>query len=185
MRHVDDVFGRKLGRLSQAFRRKWCEDASMMSASKDHPIKEEGSAHSDALALMHRYFEALDSRDFETVGGCFTQDASLSFHPAVPDPVTDAVRPVVGRSAIRDTARGVLQFHATTHVLASLAVSPSGNTFISKTRCVVYAVPREPDGSRLLLRGLLYTDCLVFDNSSELLIQERVHSLQWSTAISK
>jgi hypothetical protein len=148
-------------------------------AEKQHGLEERLSVHSDALELMHRYFEALDSRDFEMVGKCFTLEANLIFAPSIPDLLTNSAHPIVGREAICETARGVSRFVATTHVLASLTVSQSGNIWLSRTRCVVYALPRGSQTSSVILRGILYTDRLVPDEGSGILIEERFHSLQW------
>jgi hypothetical protein len=152
-----------------------------MSPEPESPRTGSWPVHSDVLELMHRYFGALDGRDFDLLTSCFSAESTLSFAPMIPDPVTDGIGVISGRNAIREIAHGVTRFAATTHLLANLTLVDSAGSCVARTRCVVYASCRDTEEDIVVVRGLLYTDRLVRDAGAGWVIAERVHSLQWVT----
>lgn len=99
--------------------------------------------------LVERYFHALDERDMDAIGECFTSDAQASFNGS------GAV--LEGRDTILRAFTYISTFPLSTHVL--------GNTWIDleKSTGVVHAVAylKASDGGgggRMLVRGLRYDD---------------------------
>ena len=124
----------------------------------------------DAIAdVIARYGRALDDRDFDAAGACFTEDAQATFSGVVLAP---------GRAAIIAHVSGLAALHASTHLfgLPVIELDPDGRTAHVETTAVAFLVAA--DGGSVRTRGLRYRD--VFARfGDEWLIRERIHRVDW------
>ena len=130
-----------------------------------------GSPRDAITDVIARYGRALDDRDFEAAGACFTEDAQATFSGVVLAP---------GRAAIVAHVSGLASLAASTHLfgLPVIELAADGRTAHVETTAVAFLAAAD-DGS-VRTRGLRYRDQFV-RVGQEWLIRERVHRVDWMT----
>lgn len=123
------------------------------------------------INVLARYGRALDDRDFEAAGACFTEDAQATFSGVVLAP---------GRQAIIAHVSGLASLAASTHLfgLPVIEIAPDGQTAQVETTAVAFLAAA--NGGAVRTRGLRYRDEFVRDGDTWL-IRERVHRVDWAT----
>jgi uncharacterized protein (TIGR02246 family) len=121
--------------------------------------------------VIARYGLALDDRDFEAAGACFTEDAQATFSGVVL---------AAGRAAIVAHVSGLASLAASTHLfgLPVIEVAPDGDSAHVETTAVAFLAAA--DGGPVRTRGLRYKDEFV-RLGDVWLIRERVHRVDWMT----
>jgi ketosteroid isomerase-like protein len=125
----------------------------------------------DILDLIMRYAVAVDTRDFDGVAACFTEDATAEYSGHVLDP---GVKPII------DHISGIASFPASQHVFGSSTVDINGDSAHTVSYAVAYLVGPVDGGHEVISRGLVYTDDLI-RTSDGWRIKNRVHKPIWST----
>jgi hypothetical protein len=116
--------------------------------------------------VLVRYAAAIDGRDWETVGGCFADDARATY-------AGDELGP--GRAAIVGALRDALTASSSTHLVGGVSIQLDGDQASSEQAAVAFRV----EDGRLVIRGLRYDDRLARrDGRWE--ITERVHRPIWT-----
>ena len=133
-----------------------------------------GDANIDAsrdaiINVLARYGQALDDRDFEAAGACFTEDAQATFSGVVLAP---------GRAAIVAHVSGLADLAASTHLfgLPVIEIAPDGLSARVETTAVAFLAAA--GGGSVRTRGLCYRDEFVRIDG-EWLIRVRVHRVDW------
>jgi ketosteroid isomerase-like protein len=118
--------------------------------------------------LVTRYACAVDRRDFETVGACFTPDAETDY--------TYFAGPIA--EVLEKIRAGVGGFAMTMHVLGNHLAEVRGDTASSETYAVCYhRRPGVPDGAQLVV-AMRYLDELV-RTSAGWRIRRRRATVEW------
>jgi ketosteroid isomerase-like protein len=128
--------------------------------------------------VLARYARALDDRDFEAVGRCFTADAQATFSGVVLPP---------GRDAIVAHVRGLTNLAASTHLLGLPVIElTSGGLFATVETTAVAHLVVDAERGPVRTRGLRYRDIFVRVTDHERAtsvgswqIRERVHRVDW------
>ncbi|HEV7679458.1 MAG TPA: nuclear transport factor 2 family protein [Candidatus Dormibacteraeota bacterium] len=124
--------------------------------------------------VMVRYAAGLDSRDFDAVRNCFTEDAQASYNRAPLAPGADAIVAYV---------RAVANLQSTMHSVTNVVVELDGDTAECDTACIAHLVRRADDGElTILIRGLRYRDRLVRQGTAWR-IQHREHHAEWMHSV--
>lgn len=115
------------------------------------------TALSDQLEMQQvliRYAHALDARDWELLGSCFTEDATTDYGEIAG--IND------GRDAIVTTCRDFLSgLDASHHLIGSVAIESRGDEGTAVCYLQAQHVFRGADGGDNLLHGGIYRDRLV------------------------
>jgi hypothetical protein len=120
--------------------------------------------------LCVRYSQAVDRRDLELLGTCFTDDAHLFMAGAVD---------VRGRAEIVERIRNSRRYAATMHFLGNQTVELDGDAGTAETYCVAYhSYPREP-GTHVYVMGIRYCDDVI-RLDGEWKISSRVLLVDWT-----
>jgi ketosteroid isomerase-like protein len=125
----------------------------------------------EILNLIMRYAVAVDTRDFDGVAGCFTEDATARYSGVELDP---GVKPIIAHIS------GIAAFPASQHVFGSSVVDVNGDRAHSVSYATAYLVGAVDGGHEVISRGLIYTDDLV-KTAAGWRIKRRVHQPVWST----
>lgn len=126
-------------------------------------------------AVIHRYFIALDDRDFDAVAGCFAGDATAIYGG---EPLPSGSAAITAELRARMARLGPTMHFAGTSVIE---VEADG------ARAVTYAVAYVTDAgsagaAQMRVRGLRYTDRLVREGG-RWKIAEREHALIWASEV--
>lgn len=133
----------------------------------DKPVSAEAYT---AIALrIARYAKALDDRDFDTLGACFTADAQATY--------SGVVLPA-GRDAIIAHLEGLRNLPATTHIMSQPVVDLDGDRAHVETAGLAYLVTGTGPAATVRTRGLRYTDEFVLEDGTWLIAQ-RLHRCDW------
>ena len=129
------------------------------------------ASRAEIADVIARYGRALDDRDFEAAGACFTEDAQATFSGVVLSP---------GRAAIVAHVSGLAALAASTHLfgLPVIEFAAGGQTARVETSAVAFLAGA--DGGTVRTRGLRYRDAFV-RIGDDWLIRERVHRVDWMT----
>jgi len=130
----------------------------------------------DQIALtVARYARAVDSRDWDLLGSCFTEDAEVVYRGYNSYDGRDAV--------VAGCRRSLVRFRETRHLLGDCAVEFNADPMGADSRCYLIAthLRDEPDGetSRFTLGGT-YADRLVLRDGAWL-IRERILDQEWAS----
>jgi len=118
--------------------------------------------------LVTRYACAVDRRDFDAVGACFTPDADTDY--------TFFAGPIA--EVLEKIRAGVSGFAMTMHVLGNHLAEVHGDTATSETYAVCYhRRPGVPDGAQLVV-AMRYLDELV-RTSAGWRIRRRRATVEW------
>jgi ketosteroid isomerase-like protein len=126
-------------------------------------------AHAAITNRIARYAKALDDRDFDTVGACFTPDAQVSYSGVALPP---------GRQAIMDYLQGLRSLIATTHIMSVPVIDLDGDRAHVETSGLAFLVVPTAGEPVVRTRGLRYADEFVLADG-EWLIARRVHRCDW------
>lgn len=121
--------------------------------------------------ILERYFHAVDRRDFELLGTCFTDDVDFEFN-------LETKIEVKGRDALVARFMGMNKPHASSHSMSNTGITVTGNTARSTTFAVVHAVMAPGPDARVLIRGLRYDDEFVYGTDGWR-IRRRRHNPLW------
>ena len=125
---------------------------------------------SDAIiSVLARYGRALDDRNFEAAGACFTEDAQATFSGVVLAP---------GRAAIVAHVSGLANLAASTHLFGLPVIELSGDGRSARVETTAVAYLAGADGGPVRTRGLRYRDVFV-RVGDDWLIRERIHRVDW------
>ena len=119
--------------------------------------------------VIARYGRALDDRDFEAAGECFTEDAQATFSGVVLAP---------GRAAIVAHVSGLANLAASTHLFGLPVIELGLDGLSARVETTAVAFLAEPNGGPVRTRGLRYRDEFV-RLGDDWLIRERVHRVDW------
>jgi hypothetical protein len=123
--------------------------------------------------LLMRYALAVDTRDFDDVGDCFTPGARAFYSGVQLSP---------GVEHIVDHIRGISHFVESQHVFGASLIEIEGDRATSVSYATAYLVRAEADGHVALTRGLRYDDHLVRTRDGWR-IDARVHRALWSAEL--
>jgi len=124
----------------------------------------------DAIVnVIARYGRALDDRDFEAAGACFTDDAQATFSGVVLAP---------GRAAIVAHVSGLANLAASTHLFGLPVIEVAGDGRSARAETTAVAFLAAADGGPMRTRGLRYRDEFVISDG-RWQIRERVHRVDW------
>lgn len=126
-------------------------------------------AHTAIAIRIARYAKALDDRDFDALGECFTADAQATYSGVVLPP---------GRDAILAHLQGLRNLPATTHIMSQPVIDLDGDRAHVETAGLAYLVTGTGEGATVRTRGLRYTDEFVLQDG-RWLIAVRVHRCDW------
>ena len=101
--------------------------------------------------LMARYYQAVDRRDFDTVGGCFTDDAFVDF-------MGNERR---GREAIQQYISGVAGYAVTTHFMGNHLAEIRGDGAEVETYAIAHHRDERGSEPRYAVMALRYIDRMV------------------------
>jgi ketosteroid isomerase-like protein len=127
--------------------------------------------HDEIRNVIGRYSRAVDERNFEAVGKCFTEDAVASYSGlTIPR----------GREHIVEHISGVARTAMSQHFLLPIIVDVHDET-TAQTLCYGLAVliQKSEDGERSVCRGLRYADTWRRTDAGWQ-ISERMHSADWT-----
>lgn len=125
---------------------------------------------SDAIiSVLARYGRALDDRNFEAAGACFTEDVQATFSGVVLAP---------GRAAIVAHVSGLANLAASTHLFGLPVIELSGDGRSARVETTAVAYLAGADGGPVRTRGLRYRDEFV-RVGDDWLIRERIHRVDW------
>lgn len=127
------------------------------------------TAHAEIAGCIARYARALDDRDFDAVGECFTDDAQATYSGVVLAP---------GRASIIAHLQGLRSLIASTHVMSLPVIELDGDRARVETSGLAFLVAESADGPVVRTRGLRYVDQFVMSNG-RWLIAHRVHRCDW------
>jgi hypothetical protein len=140
--------------------------------TNDASIEDRLRAVEDRFAindLIIAYATAVDGRDFERLGSCFTDDGEASF-AGVPAGIGGPT--IAAFLASMSTGGGPPSMHLFTNI----AVQLDGDTADVRSHAIVYTIRGEPEQVRL--RGLSYHDTCV-RTAAGWRIRRRIHSVNW------
>jgi hypothetical protein len=129
------------------------------------------SSRDQIVDVLARYGRALDDRDFEAAGRCFTEDAQATFSGVV-------LRP--GRAAIVGHVSGLASLAASTHLFGLPVIELAEDGMSAQVETTAVAFLAAADGGPVRTRGLRYRDAFVCIDG-QWLISERVHRVDWMT----
>lgn len=119
--------------------------------------------------LLGRYARAVDLRDFETVGNCFTEDAIASYSGlTIPQ----------GREHVVNHIKGVIRTVHSQHFNYALTIEVDGDQAKTLSYSIAVLIQEDGDGFQSLARGLTYTDKLRKTNG-HWQIYNRLHTADW------
>lgn len=121
--------------------------------------------------IIERYFNAVDRRDFDLLGTCFTDDVDFEFN-------LETKIEVKGRDALIARFMGMNKPYASSHAMSNTGITVTGNKASSITFAVVHSVLTAGPGARVLIRGLRYDDEHVF-GAQGWQIRRRKHNPLW------
>ncbi|MFV2123781.1 nuclear transport factor 2 family protein [Micromonospora sp. LOL_013] len=124
------------------------------------------------VELLNRYAQCCDRREFEAVGGCFTDDAQAEYSGKR---LPRGVRHIVAHMA------PLARLAASQHVVGSATIEVDGDSAVASSYTVAHLVRPVPDGHEVVHRGLHYADRLIRTGDGWR-ISERVHQVLWSTS---
>ena len=140
----------------------------MEDTSQDQPTNEVRDKQA-IQEVLWRYAHALDRRDFDAVGRCFTSDAMARYSGVDVGP---------GREAIVNHLRNVSRFSRTSHLFSNILVTLERNTATAHTTALSALASGEEGASSIFLRGIRYEDHL--DRGPDgWAISRRVHNVDW------
>jgi len=123
------------------------------------------------IDVIARYGRALDDRDFEAAGACFTEDAQATFSGVVLAP---------GRAAIVAHVSGLADLAASTHLFGLPVIEVAGDGRSARAETTAVAFLAAVDDGPVRTRGLRYRDEFVLVDGVWL-IRERIHRVDWMT----
>lgn len=128
--------------------------------------------HHDIEATLARYARAVDSRDFDLVASCFTEDVHATYNGVALEPGVDSI--------IR-SARVASQYAATTHFISNVVSDIRGDE-ADVVSYVIVAMAQNPanPGSVIKLRGAHNHDRFV-RRGNNWLIQRRTLQVDWAS----
>jgi ketosteroid isomerase-like protein len=121
--------------------------------------------------ILERYFHAVDRRDFDLLGTCFTDDVDFEFN-------LETKIEVKGRDALIARFMGMNKPYASSHSMSNTGIIVSGNIASSVTFAVVHSVLAAGPDARVLIRGLRYDDDFVY-GAQGWQIARRKHNPLW------
>jgi ketosteroid isomerase-like protein len=129
------------------------------------------SAHEAIRNVLGHYSRAVDDRDFETVGRCFTEDAIASYSGlTIPQ----------GREHVVEHITGISRTIVSQHYLVPIIVEVADDGLSATSLCYGLAVLiQDEDGeTRSLGRGLRYADTWRLTDEGWQ-IANRLHTADW------
>jgi 3-phenylpropionate/cinnamic acid dioxygenase small subunit len=123
--------------------------------------------------LLARYARALDLRDFDAVGACFTPDAHAEYSGVVLEP---------GVESILRHLRGISSIPASTHLIGNVLIDFHRDVADVSSQAVVHLVLSRGEAPRVRVRGLFYRDRVVRQDGAWR-IAERIHRADWSVEL--
>jgi len=125
--------------------------------------------HEAVRNLLGRYARAVDLRDFETVGNCFTEDAIASYSGlTIPQ----------GRNHIVNHIKGVERTVHSQHFNYVMTIDVDGDNAKSLSYSIAVLIQKEGNAHSSLARGLTYTDQLR-KSDGKWQISNRFHTADW------
>ncbi|MFY1638048.1 nuclear transport factor 2 family protein [Solwaraspora sp. WMMB335] len=124
------------------------------------------------VELLTRYAQCCDRREFDQVGGCFTDDARAEY---------SGKRLPRGVAHIVAHMAPLANLAASQHVVGSVSVDVTGDTATASSYTVAHLVRPVDAGHEVVHRGLHYADQLV-RTAAGWRISDRVHRVLWSTS---
>ena len=121
--------------------------------------------------LLMRYALAVDTRDFDGVGACFTPGATASYSGVALAP---GVGPIVAHIS------GIASCVQSQHIFGASLIEIDGDRATAVSYATAHLVRPEGDGHVATTRGLRYDDVLV-RTPAGWRIESRVHQALWST----
>ncbi|MBI3428622.1 MAG: nuclear transport factor 2 family protein [Actinobacteria bacterium] len=119
--------------------------------------------------LLGRYARAVDLRDFETVGNCFTEDAIASYSGlTIPQ----------GRENVVNHIKGVIRTVHSQHFNYAMTIDVDGDQARTLSYSIAVLIQEDGGGYQSLARGLTYTDKLRKTNG-RWQIYNRLHTADW------
>lgn len=119
--------------------------------------------------LLGRYARAIDLRDFETVGNCFTVDAIASYSGlTIPQ----------GRAHIVNHCKGVERTVHSQHFNQVMTIDIDGDRAKTLSYSIAVLIQEDGVGHSSLARGLTYTDEMR-KNDGNWQISNRLHTADW------
>ena len=121
-------------------------------------------------ALIHRYFHAIDTRDWISFRDCFAENATALYHKGSYGEIE-----LSGYAAILEAIRGRIDsYTATLHVIGNVQVELDSTAARASSHAIANVVL---DG-RVYVRGLRYLDELE-RRGARWVIRRRVHTSIW------
>lgn len=120
--------------------------------------------------LIERYYFAIDAKDRERMGSCFTEDALVVYHTGEPHEVR-----LEGRAALLSyLEKGTAWNGVSIHALSSSVVQVQGDTATAGSFAIAHLVV----AGKVLVRGLRYDDQVVRGEAGWQ-IRRRDHRAMW------
>ncbi len=141
----------------------------------DAEIDQRTSELLDRIAIHHTleaYFSSVDRRDWAAYGLCFTDDARVEFNRG------DA-QIVIGRDAIVKRAEQRRDRPVSNHLLSNTHISIAGDRATAVTHAIAHLVVPDGEGTKIVVRGLVYEDELVAEADRTWRIAKRAHRPLW------
>jgi ketosteroid isomerase-like protein len=120
--------------------------------------------------VLGRYSVAVDDRDFDAVGQCFTADAIASYSGlTIPQ----------GRETVVDYIRGIERTSVSQHYLIPMIIEVHGDTAYTMSYCMSVLIQSKDGETRSVARGLRYRDHWRFTDRGWQ-IENRLHTADWT-----
>jgi uncharacterized protein (TIGR02246 family) len=126
-------------------------------------------AEREIRALVARYFAALDTRDFDLLRTCFTEDADAEYQ--------DGAWSLRGRDEIVAKLEIVKQMRSSIHLTGAVACEVDGFGAKGTVFAVAWLDREQPKG--VAMRGLRYDD-RYREDSGQWRIEGRRHRVLWA-----
>jgi hypothetical protein len=145
---------------------------------KPAPNSGDSSRSGDDLAYiairrhLDRYMSALDRRDFDAVGTCFTEDAAIRMHVTPGDPESGEFHR--GGTAFAKVVRRLGNFKSTNHTVANALIEVNGRQATADCRVTAWLMGEIEGSDRVFLRCVhVFDDLLLTEDGWK--ICKRVH----------
>ena len=129
--------------------------------------------HEAIRNLLGRYARAVDLRDFEAIGNCFTEDAIASY---------SGLKIPQGRDHIVRYIKGVERIKHSQHFNTVMTIEVDGDRAKTLSYSIAVLIQEEENEHSSIARGLTYTDQLIKIEGSWK-ISNRIHTADWQWAM--
>jgi len=141
----------------------------------ERPLEYEHEELLSYLAIrrhLERYMSAIDRRDFDAVGDCFTADAEIYMHVKAGDLRSGEFHR--GGAAFARAVTRVEKFKSTNHSIANTMIKLNGSKATADSRVTAWLMGEIGGADRVLLRCVHLLDDLILTDAGWK-ISKRIH----------